>query len=103
MLFVVAVVDDTTELAPYPLINSKSIINSSNNYSNGAKEGTNESETETGSPIELVLPSNLFPCATAATDDSAEHNNANAGVSVSSSTNGIDPPATTTTTGNLLQ
>lgn len=83
---VVAVVDDT---------NPKGI--NSNNYSNGAKEGTNESETDTGSPIELVLPSNLFPPATA-TDDSAE-TNANAGVSVSS-TNGDEPPATTS---NLMQ
>ncbi|KAJ0243379.1 Zinc finger CCCH domain-containing protein 55 [Hirschfeldia incana] len=96
-------VDDTTELTPYPVINSKSI--NSNNYSNGAKEGTNEIETDTGSPIELVLPSNLFPSATSnddhKTDDSAEHNNANAGVSVSS-TNGFDhePPATTS---NLIQ
>ncbi|CAF1786301.1 hypothetical protein Bca4012_046355 [Brassica carinata] len=80
------VVDDT---------NPKGI--NSNNYSNGAKEGTNESETDTGSPIELVLPSNLFPPATA-TDDSAE-TNANAGVSVSS-TNGDEPPATTS---NLVQ
>ena len=78
-----AVVDDT---------NSKSI--NGNNYSNGAKEGTNESETDTGSPIELVLPSNLFPSATS-TDDSAE-TNADAGVSASSSYgNDHEPPATT--------
>ncbi|KAF8115957.1 hypothetical protein N665_0025s0392 [Sinapis alba] len=90
-------VDDTTELHPNPMINPRSI--NSNNYSNGAKEGTNESEPDTGSPIELVLPSNLFPSATA-TDDSAE-TNANAGVSVFS-TNGNDhePPAATS---NLMQ
>ncbi|CAH8282053.1 unnamed protein product [Eruca vesicaria subsp. sativa] len=89
-----ALVDDTTELPPYPVNNSRS-TNSNNNYSNGAKERTNESETDTGSPIELVLPSNLFPTATATDDDSAEPN-AKAGVSVSS-TNGNDhePPAST--------
>ncbi|XP_024011802.1 zinc finger CCCH domain-containing protein 55 isoform X2 [Eutrema salsugineum] len=91
-------VDDTSELHPYSAINN-------NNYSNGAKEGTNKSETlepDTGSTIELVLPSNLFPSATSTddheTDDSAE-TNAKTGVS---STNGNDhePPATTS---NLMQ
>ncbi|VVB14283.1 unnamed protein product [Arabis nemorensis] len=97
-----AVVDDTSGLHPYPVINPRSI---NNNYSNGAKEGTNESEVlepETGSTIKLVLPSNLFPSATSTddhkTNDSTE-TNAKAGVS---STNGNDhePPATT---NNLMQ
>ncbi|XP_010419835.1 PREDICTED: zinc finger CCCH domain-containing protein 55-like isoform X2 [Camelina sativa] len=89
-------VDDTSELHPYPVINPMSV---NSNYSNGAKEGTNKSEmleSDTGSTIELVLPSNLFPSASSTddhkTDDSAE-TNAKVGIS---STNGNDhgPPAT---------
>ncbi|CAH8303574.1 unnamed protein product [Eruca vesicaria subsp. sativa] len=92
--------DTTTELHPYAVTDSKSI--NKNNYSYGAKEGTNESETlepDTGSTIELVLPSNLFPSAIS-TDDSAE-TNAKAGVSVSS-TNGNDH-VSLPTTSNLTQ
>ncbi|CAA7039858.1 unnamed protein product [Microthlaspi erraticum] len=94
------VVDDTSELHPYP---ARSI---NNNYSDGATEGSNESEVmepDTGSTIELVLPSNLFPSATFnddhKIDDSAETNAKAAGVS---STNGNEnePPATTS---NLMQ
>uniref|UniRef100_A0A1J3K5R3 Zinc finger CCCH domain-containing protein 55 n=1 Tax=Noccaea caerulescens TaxID=107243 RepID=A0A1J3K5R3_NOCCA len=93
------VVDDTSELHPYP---TRSF---NNNYPNGATQRTNESEVlepNTGSTIELVLPSNLFPSATSTddqkADDSAE-TNAKAGVS---STNGNEhePPATTS---NLMQ
>ncbi|KAL1199125.1 Zinc finger CCCH domain-containing protein 55 [Cardamine amara subsp. amara] len=95
-------VDDTSELHPYSVINPRSI---NNNYSNGAKEGTNKSEMlepDSGSTIELVLPSNLFPSATFTddhkTNDTAE-TNAKVGVS---STNGDDyePPVTT---DNLMQ
>ncbi|XP_048625781.1 zinc finger CCCH domain-containing protein 55 isoform X2 [Brassica napus] len=85
-------VDDTTVLHPYSVTDPRSINN--DNDSNGAKERTNESEPDTGSNIELVLPSNLFPSATS-TDDSAE-TNADAGVSASSSYgNDHEPPATT--------
>ncbi|CAN8299453.1 unnamed protein product [Cochlearia groenlandica] len=100
----VIVVDETTKLRPYPITNPRSIYN---NYSNGAKEGTNGSEVfeaDTGSTIELVLPSNLFPSAITTddrkTDDSAE-TNAKAGVSVSS-TNGNDHE-TPASTSNLTQ
>ncbi|CAH2072900.1 unnamed protein product [Thlaspi arvense] len=96
------VVDDTSELHPYPSINSRTI---KSNDSNGAKEGTNESETlepDTGSTIELVLPSNLFPSATCTNDqkidDSAE-SNAKAAVS-STNEDEHEPPATTS---NLMQ
>lgn len=96
-----AVVDDTSELHPY---STRSI---NNNYSNGATQGTNESEVlepNTGSTIELVLPSNLFPSATSTDDQKADDSagtNAKAGVS---STNGKEhePPATTSTS-NLMQ
>ncbi|KAG7555046.1 Zinc finger CCCH-type [Arabidopsis suecica] len=96
------VVGDTSELHPYPVINPMSV---NNNYSNGAIEETDKSELlepDTGSTIELVLPSNLFPSASSTddhkTDDSAE-TNAKVGVS---STNGNDnePPVTT---NNLMQ
>lgn len=97
-----AVVDDTSELHPYPVINPMSI---NNTYSNGAKEGANKSEMlepDTGSTIELVLPSNLFPSASSTddhkTDDSAE-TNAKVGVS---STNGNDHEPQVTT-NNLMQ
>lgn len=99
LLRVVTVIDDTSELHPYPVINPRTI---NSNYSNGAKEGSETLEPDTGSTIELVLPSNLFPSATSAddnkTDDSAE-TNAKAEVS---STNGNDhePPAIT---NNLMQ
>lgn len=85
LLCFVAVVDDTSELHPYPVINPMSV---NNNYSKGAKEWTDKSELlepDTGSTIELVLPSNLFPSASS-TDDSAA-TNAKVGVS---STNGND-------------
>lgn len=97
-----AVVDDTSELHLYPVINPMSI---NNTYSNGAKEGANKSEMlepDTGSTIELVLPSNLFPSASSTddykTDDSAE-TNAKVGVS---STNGNDHEPQVTT-NNLMQ
>lgn len=102
LFHVVAVVDNTSEVHPYPVINPRSI---NNNNSNGAKEGTNKSEMlepDTGSTIELVLPSNLFPSASSTddhkTDDSAD-TNAKVGVS---STNGNDHelPAAT---NNLMQ
>lgn len=102
LLCFVAVVDDTSELHPYPVINPMSV---NNNYSKGAKESTDKSELlepDTGSTIELVLPSNLFPSASSTddhkTDDSAA-TNAKVGVS---STNGNDnePPVTT---NNLMQ
>lgn len=104
MLFlcIVAVVDDTSELHPYPVINPRSV---NNNYSNGVKEGTNKSEMlepDTGSTIELVLPSNLFPSATSTddhkTDDTAK-TNAKFGVS-SANGNDHEPPVTT---NNLMQ
>lgn len=87
------VVDGVTVMHPYPLVDQRSISN--NNYSNGAKEGTNESgtlETGPGSTIKLVLPSNLFPSAISS-DDSAE-SNAKAGVSVSSTMNHQPLPVT---------
>ncbi|EOA20141.1 hypothetical protein CARUB_v10000430mg [Capsella rubella] len=95
-------VDDTSELHPYQVINPMTV---NNNHSNGAKEGTKKSEMlepDTGSTIELVLPSNLFRYASSTddhkTNDSAE-TNAKVGFS-STDANDHGPPATT---NNLIQ